>query len=223
MKCLNFLGFFLFLLNTSSLCQIDNSGIFLTDIKGGILKGKINSYENIEGSPYFDDEWTNSEITLKNGDVFSNIPSKINFHLNEVHVLDKKNTELILPNLSLSKITFSKKLVNYEFITGINPKTNKTVLFRILNDGQIQLIRFTERKITEIKDYNSAVAVNKLKEESSLFLLSNKKVITIEKSRDFWLSQLGDKKEKIEIFLDQRKNKIKSEKDILELLDFYNQ
>jgi hypothetical protein len=220
-----FYSILIFVASTGSIplfAQIDNSGIYLTDNKGGVIKGKTSIYESVDGSPYLDDEWTNAEITLKNGDVYKNVLSKINFHTNEVYVLDKQNTEIVIPNQNMGKIVFSKKLVDYEFIVKVNPKNNKLVLFRVLNSGSAQLLRFTERKITETKDFNSAVAMKKFKEESALFLLYKEKVSVVEKNQDFWLNTLNDGSSKIKPFLDSKKGKVKSEKDILELLSLYN-
>lgn len=221
MRYLIFKILLLLLISNEVLAQ--NNYIFLNNsILRGAFKEVISIYEDVNGTPFLHDEWTNSSITMNKGIVYENIPVKINFHTNEVHVLDGNRTEIVLINATFRQVDFNLKFETYKFVTKIHPLDKKLTLFCLLNEGEIKLFKHTERKIVLNKEHYSLPATKKLREEVSLFVELNGKIQKVEKGSGFWYQFLPDKVDEINLFVNSNKTKLKTEKEILQLINHLN-
>ena len=195
----------------------------LTDKKTSSL-----TYAEVEGSPFWDDNWHNAIIYFKNNGQVKLPQAKLNLHTGEVHYLSPVGIELAVENENIEKLVFinekekTKPLAVFATLPDyIDSKP--TALFRVFNNGYLQLI-LLQKNLVKTSPYDPMLGKN----ISSFF---SKKYYAIymngqikplkDLDRNSILSAIPFDA-KIEPWLKQNKNKLKSENDVIDLLSYFN-
>lgn len=149
-------------------------------------------YEHVTGSPYLVDQWLNGEAKLTNGSV---VKSKaIKYDLVENKLLFQQDNEVF---------EFFPKAVAFALFAPEGKRTfllkenEKDGYFELLEDGKIQLLKKTRKKIVDRKDYNSAVVETTIAENVNYFLLVDGKQKEIKLTKKSIISALPSYKENI--------------------------
>jgi len=185
----------------------------LTDKKTSSL-----TYADVEGSPFWDDNWHEAIIYFKINGLAKLPQAKLNLHTGEIHYLNPVGTELAVENENIEKIVFINEKDNTKplavFATLPDYIDNKSsALFRVFNNGYLQLV-LLQKNLVKTSPYDpmlgkNAIYINgKIKPLKDLDRNSVLSAIPFESTIEPWLKQ--------------NKNKLKSENDIIDLLNYFN-
>jgi len=148
--------FFTILFVTALNCQSQNVINNLGDLKS-FMNGKQvvdgDVYGKVEGSPYFTDDFQNSEVILQNNR-FLKVKMRYDLYKDEVQYISDKD-EILIVNLNKVKIESiligENKFVYKAYAEG---KKIKSGLLEILVDGHVQFLKRYEISLKEAKPSN---------------------------------------------------------------------
>ena len=111
----------------------------------GVVKSTKLSYSEIEGTPFWSEQWNPAIVFFVNGGKAKINQAKLNLNNNEIHYLSNDGTELAVENQGITRLVFlNKKNLTQpiaSFAKLINHVTgNGTAYYKVLNAGLFQLI-----------------------------------------------------------------------------------
>lgn len=117
------------------------------------------SYTDVQGSPFWENNWKAAIFILTNGGVAKAAKAKLNLYTNEVHFIND-NIELACDNSQIQKIYFfnakdtSKTEAVFESLPDLAAKSS--VYYKVMNEGKFRLLKLTKVLLKE-NDYNAAL------------------------------------------------------------------
>ena len=191
--------------------------------------GNKTAYNNnIKGSPFFNDEWLNGTIYGLDLKKMAQVKLRLNTNGNQVHFLDMKNIELVVDKSKIKKVAIYDELNadSIYFENGFSDtkaELSKSTLVQVLNKGEVLLLKNHTNNVVKKDSLFGAINVYYFAPMFDYYLQVEKNKIQKLKKIDVKiLSTMLPNKELITNYLTQ-KNKIKSEKEIIDFLNFYNQ
>ena len=182
---------------------------------------------NIKGSPFLNDEWLNGTIYGLDLKKMAQVKLRLNTNGNEIHFLDMKNIELVVDKSKIKKVAMFDELSldSIYFENGFTDTKNELIssnLVQVLNKGEVLLLKKYTNNVVKKDSLFGAINVYYFAPMFDYYLKNEKNIIQKLKKIDIkTLSTILPNKEIITNYLTQ-KNKIKTEKEIIEFLDFYN-
>ena len=182
---------------------------------------------NIKGSPFLNDEWLNGTIYGLDIKKMAQVKLRLNTNGNEIHFLDMKNIELVVDKSKIKKVAMFDELSldSIYFENGFTDTKNELIssnLVQVLNKGDVLLLKKHTNNVVKKDSLFGAINVYYFAPMFDYYLKNEKNIIQKLKKIDIkTLSTILPNKEIITNYLTQ-KNKIKTEKEIIEFLDFYN-
>ncbi len=182
---------------------------------------------NIKGSPFLNDEWVNGTIYGLDLKKMAQVKLRLNTNGNEIHFLDMKNIELVVDKSKIKKVAMFDELSldSIYFENGFTDTKNELIssnLVQVLNKGEVLLLKKHTNNVVKKDSLFGAINVYYFAPMFDYYLKNEKNIIQKLKKIDIKiLSTILPNKEIITNYLTQ-KNKIKTEKEIIEFLDFYN-
>ena len=182
---------------------------------------------NIKGSPFLNDEWLNGTIYGLDLKKMAQVKLRLNTNGNEIHFLDMKNIELVVDKSKIKKVAMFDELSldSIYFENGFTDTKNELIssnLVQVLNKGEVLLLKKYTNNVVKKDSLFGAINVYYFAPMFDYYLKNEKNIIQKLKKIDIKiLSTILPNKEIITNYLTQ-KNKIKTEKEIIEFLDFYN-
>jgi hypothetical protein len=190
--------------------------------------GNKTSYNNnIKGSPFLNDEWLNGTVYGLDLKKMAQVKLRLNTNGNQVHFLDLKNIELVVDKSKIKKVAMYDELSSDSIyfengFTDTKAELSNSTLVQVLNKGEVLLLKNHTKNLVK-KDYLfGAINVlyyapmfdNYLKNENNI-------IQKLKKIDTKTLFAILPNKEIMTNYFTQH-NKIKSEKEIIEFLNFYN-
>jgi hypothetical protein len=182
---------------------------------------------NIKGSPFLNDEWLNGSIYGLDLKKMAQVKIRLNTNGNEVHFLDMKNVELVVDKSKIKKVAIYDELISDSIyfengFTDTKAELTTSTLVQVLNKGEVLLLKKHTNNVVKKDSLFGAINVYYFAPTFDYFLKNEKNIIQKIKKFDInTLSAILPNKEIITNYLKQ-KNKIKTEKEIIEFLSFYN-
>ena len=182
---------------------------------------------NIKGSPFLNDEWVNGTIYGLDLKKMAQVKLRLNTNGNEIHFLDMKNIELVVDKSKIKKVAMFDELSldSIYFENGFTDTKNELIssnLVQVLNKGEVLLLKKHTNNVVKKDSLFGAINVYYFAPMFDYYLKNEKNIIQKLKKIDIkTLSTILPNKEIITNYLTQ-KNKIKTEKEIIEFLNFYN-
>ena len=182
---------------------------------------------NIKGSPFLNDEWLNGAIYGLDLKKMAQVKLRLNTNGNEIHFLDMKNIELVVDKSKIKKVAIfdesSSDSIYFENgFTDTKKELISSNLVQVLNKGEVLLLKKYTNNVVKKDSLFGAINVYYFAPMFDYYLKNEKNIIQKLKKIDIkTLSTILPNKEIITNYLTQ-KNKIKTEKEIIEFLDFYN-
>jgi hypothetical protein len=182
---------------------------------------------NIKGSPFLNDEWLNGTIYGLDLKKMAQVKLRLNTNGNEIHFLDMKNIELVVDKSKIKKVAMFDELSldSIYFENGFTDTKNELIssnLVQVLNKGEVLLLKKHTNNVVKKDSLFGAINVYYFAPMFDYYLKNEKNIIQKLKKIDIkTLSTILPNKEIITNYLTQ-KNKIKTEKEIIEFLNFYN-
>lgn len=193
-------------------------------------KSKENklSYTEVEGTAFWSDQWNPAIIYFSNGSKAKINQAKLNLYNDEIHYLSGDGTELAVSNQDVTRLVFLSKLNLTQPIASFtkltNHVTNKgTSFYRVLNAGNFQLV-LLQKQLVKTSPYDpiQGKSLSSFYTTRAYAIYNNGKVNPCrDLDRSSILAALPSNSA-IDAWLKENKNKLKSEKEVITFLDYFN-
>jgi hypothetical protein len=183
----------------------------------------IGRYAEINGTPFYKDEWLKGSIVVTAGR-YNDLKLKIDLYKNQLLFLkddvqyefveDLKGVVLMpKPEDSTSYLYFEKG------ISGPALKPDQFV--QVLALGKASLYRSDLKLLAEMNEINKGV-VKYFNNSPRYFISTGGQVKIVKPGKKDVIEAIGDKAEALEQYCEQNHLSLKKEKEMVELLKFYN-
>jgi len=186
------------------------------------------TYEDVEGTPFWDEHWNSALLYFKSGTIYKLPKAKLNLYTTEVHYENEKEGELVAETSLIDKIVFlnSKDATKISAVFAVLPDyiDNKpAAFFRVFNNGAYQLI-LLQKNLVKVSPFDPLLGKN----TTSFFIKSyygiynNGKTIPLKGLDKNSILAAIPFNAAVEPWIKNSKNKLKSEEDFITLLNYYN-
>ncbi len=137
------------------------------DAANGVVRQFDNRYDGTKGSPFYIDQWSVGQVTMESGKQIKNLKLKYNAFEDEVIVNGgNRNPAYLNKEVTKSFSIFDENLKDsLHFVRLPHPKkADKNQFYRMLEDGEIQLLEFT-KIVFEKADFEGGYSNNKTFDE----------------------------------------------------------
>ena len=191
-------------------------------------KGGKLSYAEVEGSAFWSDQWNPAIIYFSNGSKAKINQARLNLYTSEIHYLSGDATELAVDNQDITRLVFLNKNNLTQAIASFTKLTNHltskgTAYYRVLNAGDFQLI-LLQKQLVKTSPYDpiQGKSISSFYSTKEYAMYNKGKVTTLnDLDRSNILSSITFNA-KVEPWLKENKNKLKSEKEVIAFLNFFN-
>jgi hypothetical protein len=184
------------------------------------------NYEDVEGTPFWDEHWNSAILYFKSGAIYKLPKAKLNLYTSEVHYANEKDGELVAETSLIDKIVFlnSKDTTKILAVFAALPDyiDNKPAgFYRVFNNGAFQLI-LLQKNLVKVSPFDPLLGKNITSFFTKYYygIYNNGKTIPL-KGLDK-NSVLAAIPFNVEAWVKNTKNKLKSEEDFIALLNYYN-
>lgn len=196
---------------------------FLNDANGRPFKSVRNFEE--EGSPYFSENYLQSNIQLRNGKTYHNIPIKFNQLTGEVIFKTSDGQEMLVTN-PFQRIELQHEGKTYIFRSGFPPidKQTDVSVYQLLDSGTAVLLKYTTVLYQDKQVYNSPNIVRTYnKKENNYAWTPSQGLVRVPKKENEWAAFFGSLHTEMKSFIKKENVKLKNEEDIIRIFRHYNQ
>ncbi len=185
-----------------------------------IVNGKFvgsKKYVDLEGSPYFPNQWVSGTVTLKAGKVISLPLLRLNT-LNGSLEFQANDKPYDVVN-SIKEFTLGSVI----FQNGFEPigENNAETFYQILYDGKNKLLCKHESKIRVEQPYNSASKISKVVNSKTYFLSKNDgKMYEVKKNVKKFSVAFKNQTSQIEEYCKRENIKLRSWNDAVKVLEY---
>jgi hypothetical protein len=176
-----------------------------------------NNYVEMEGNPYFPNDWISGSVELKSGKSISynalrynTISGMLEFQLNE------KPYEVINPfnEFTLGTMLFRK---GFQWVD----EQNTNSFYQVLYDGKQKLLCFRVGSIYTESTYNSATKTKKMTISENYYVQKvDGKLYPVKKNLKNILALIDGKTEEVNTYCQKENIKIKSWSDVSRVLEY---
>jgi|GEM_PF-1121693 len=183
-------------------------------------------YDEIEGSPFLENEFMPGTVVMKNGRIFENIGFRYNMHTNQIEFKDEGKILTFVNPRDLEYVFFGNHRFIYEkyFLKG-KPVEG---YFKVLADGYARLLvkRYAEIKSEKmpVSNFGEVNYRNYFRITEDYYITKDgQNLIPVRKQKRSLLKALEEKKTEIEAFLEASGLDIRNDVDLGEVVFYYNQ
>jgi len=183
----------------------------------------VNPAPDVAGSPFYKDEWQLGQLVLDDNRKYDSVKVRLNLSSQEVHILDRNNTEIALAKGYIKEVLWLKGS-RIRFQNGFPAVDNQDgySFYAVLSEGKRWLLQSIRKVITERKDDLSGEKSREYVAYEDDYIYDGKTMLRVKKDKAFLLGALGDKKQLVADFIDSHKLKIKSADEVRQVVDYYN-
>jgi len=199
------------------------SSLFLADRVSGNLYKNSNAGD-IQGSAFFKEDWLPGVIYLGDGYRADKFLLKLDLYSNEL-LFQHEGQALAVVNPVKEFVLTSPLGAQYLFRCGYMPidVNDEKTFYQVIANGPTSLLKHIRKNINERKEYGSAATIKEFITTESYFISQPKGVILkVKKDKRSLLDALGDDG-KMEAWMAKNKIKIKSEQDLVNVVNAWNQ
>lgn len=178
-------------------------------------------------SPYFNENYRFADIIMVKGRKFINVKARLDLS-NQTVAFVSNDIEAVLEPGTVREMSYrdttENGIVAYRFRTGYPAIDNKTTnnFYIVLADGRCTMLRSVEKRVTQRKNDVTGDVFKDYETTESYFLFSKGEMKHLKKDKDFILSELSDKQEEINKFIQDNKLNPKNYEHLMKILDYYN-
>lgn len=183
-------------------------------------------YENIDGSPYLNQEFMPGDLSMKNGMIYENIGFRYNIYTDQIEFKQDKEILSFSQPQDLDRVKFG----NATFVYGRMFSKNKPIqgYFQLLADGYARLLVRRSLEIKSEKLPASEFGGGNYRDyfrlaEDYFISKDGKNLVPIRKSEKSILKALGEKQGELKQFLSESSLNLKNDIDLGELVFYFNQ
>lgn len=201
---------------------------FLQDGMGQPLFEK--AHINIEGSPMYPRKWCTATIVMPGNKAYPKVSLRYDWERRIWFFPGKEaDTELEIIGVP-EKVEFDKNCDGFKELSGLLKsgypaidKNDKNTFYIVLAEGKISLLKSYKIKATDSKPYGSASVIRTYTRQESYYIYKEGQMFSLQKNNDAFIELLKDQQEQLKSYMTQKKKNVKQEKDMLELVQYYNQ
>jgi hypothetical protein len=184
-------------------------------------------YQGIKGTPLLFEDWCTGSIYLDSNNIISNYLLNFNALTGELLYLKGEEPFVVESKVQLVLIN---QVINGEarrmvFRSGF-PVTNDisgASYYQVLEQGNALLLKRKFKTIEEYSEYNKADKVKEFKLQEQFFIFRPATgLVKLSKDRKSLLDALTDKKEMLELMMNQQDLRVTKEKDLVKIVAAYN-
>lgn len=191
-------------------------------------KSFVNPYHDVAGSPYLSDTWTHAAMRLNGNVIVPDMQVRLDLKSQQWHFLDSGNTERLVPVGLVREVLMDdssgagvKTTVFRSGFPAVESRKN-TDFYQVVSDGKVLLLHSMVKVINTDKDEMAGTVQMEFALYEEYYLFNGGKMWRVKKDKSEALSQLADKKEKIQAFIDGNHLKLKSIDEWKQVIDYYN-
>lgn len=184
---------------------------------------EVNNDE-ISGSPFWKNDWNKAYIFLTSGNIIKLNQVKLNFQTNEIYFLDSNHIIKAAGEQTINKIIFIDKNDSLKTVATFQKlHYDGHTFFQVFNGGDYQLLKAVNASVTK-RDYNTLLG----KDEYAYnlipvyYLLHTGQITKIDVFNKAQLGTIIYFKLPDNNWLEQNKNKLRTESDWVSFLNYYN-
>jgi len=186
------------------------------------------TYEDVEGSPFWDEHWNSAILYFKSGAIYKLPKAKLNLYTSEVHYANEKDGELVAETNLIDKIAFldSKEATKILAVFAVLPDyiDNKPAAFyRVFNNGAYQLI-LLQKNLVKVSPYDALLqkSITSFFKKTYYGIYNNGKTTPLKSLDKNSVIAALPFNASIQPWIKNTKNKFKSEEDMIAFLNYYN-
>jgi len=191
-------------------------------------KNKSISYSDVEGTPFWSDQWNPAIIYFSNGSKAKINKARLNLYTDEIHYLSSDGTELAVDNQGITRLVFlnrsnlTQPIASFAVLMN-HVSGNGTAYYKVLNTGMFQLI-LLQKQLVKTSPYDpiQAKSINSFYSKKNYAIYNEGKIIPL---RDLDKSSVLAAVP-LDIlttsWLSMTKSKLRSEKEVIEYLEQVN-
>jgi hypothetical protein len=192
--------------------------------------GKVfeSNYPDVNGVPFLTEDWKYTLIKLTDGRIFDTIKTRLNLYTKELYFKTDKDVEMFftggyVKEMDIYDSSETKKII-YKFETGFPgiDKNTESSFYQVLADGNVQLLKFMEKKISQTKNDMSGEIRKDFVQYDEYYVNNYGIMLKLKKEKEFILDLFEDEKEKISEYLKNKKMNYKNIGMLTELFNYYN-
>jgi hypothetical protein len=206
-----------------------NSSYFVEayDANGNAFTSKKNP--DAEGSPMFFDGWTKGQVRFKNGFLLKEVDLQFNLQYNSPYFRKDSIMYAFVDPIQEFRLFFKTKEGDTVFLfrcgypeTGFNSPAS---FYQVLADGNnFQLLKYVTKSAQENYQYGQAARkIYKQAEQLYAYDIKRNRIVKVRKDRGALADAITEHSKTITRFAEEKKYKMKSEKEIIELFNLLNQ
>lgn len=184
-------------------------------------------YTDVQGSPYFSESWIRGSVKMENGKTYADVELKY----------DMVTDELLFKNAKGEMLRFVDPVREFRllpadglhaealfFKSGYKPSSDASAnaFYQILTNGQTRLAKRLTKKVLENQPYSSATIIKTFELVPIYYVIKDGLPVKIRKDKKAMLAALGDYSEELAEFIRAKKLDLKSETDLIALMNYYN-
>jgi hypothetical protein len=188
----------------------------------------VNPEPDVAGSPFFADDWRLGSVILADNRKYDNVKLRVNLYSGEVHFMDSIRKEMalakgyvkeiLLPGKNATMIGAARFQCGFPAIDGLDG----AFLYEVISEGRCWLLHSMKKVISQRKDDLSGEISKEYRTYEDYYVYNGTTMQRVKKDKDFLLTVLADKKDKVEGFINDNHLKFKSIDDFRRVIDYYN-
>lgn len=178
----------------------------------------------VEGTPFYPDEYTVSKIFFENGKKNFGTKAKLNLYDNKILYQNAKGEEMELV-IDVKRIEFldSLTLVPTIFMKGFSGEGLREHLFyNVLDSGKVVLIKEIQCSYKDFSPYGTGIITRTFTQRPILYLIKEGVVFKLAKNNENIMEILKDEQERIDSYIKANRIKLKSDLNLTAVVQYYN-
>jgi hypothetical protein len=171
-----------------------------------------NNPRQLNGTPFFSDEWMKGIITLSNGKSYRGEQMRLDLLNTRLYFLNQQGKEQVCVSQVYTFI--------HSFVLPVHPDLKDSVWLQVLQPGKVQLVKFQKKELVEKSTYASA-PVDVIKTQTRYYLWYDNRLYKVASFRDL-LNVFVAHKAELEAYLNKQSPSWKNEADIIDVVAYYN-
>jgi hypothetical protein len=183
-----------------------------------------SSNPDIAGTPFFTENWCNTNLQLVNGDVFNVAKAKLDVMNNNLHYIDSRGAEMYVEAKELKRVEFTADSVLHSFMVHAVVKGGKEVsaFYEVLSEGKITLLKQVRKQLEENKNSYTQEVKKEIVTKEAAYVFFNAALTPVKSRESFWQAMMEDKWSGIQTYAGQTGLGFKSLEDVQKIVAYYN-
>ena len=202
--------------------DIQAGSLFLTNVSGVPLTTK--KYADVQGSPFFADEWKKAFVVLNKKTVYKDVPVKLNLVENEVHFLDGANNELVAyPGIKEVVFFDSARQTTHHFVHSslIAQEVGKDRWYLWLFHGPVSAYKLVDKRLEEQQLYGTATVRQRIVTKEKFYITYKDALHEAGKLKDL-TAVFPQHKAALEAFHKKLRDDLPQEERLVEMVTYLN-